>query len=227
MAVAIRVDSEKTAAISQFQNAWSKLKQRWESLDKEYSELQSTLSNVTDKHNYEISEYQQQIKRGESELSKALDLAAGYKEKSDALAKEKLDLLKSHADELEKYKSLVQEAEQRYENLKIDYNKLLERNKQLEDIGNSLQQELNKERLRNSEVRSEMAVIHKALDTCEAELTILREEKTNLQLKLKEEVTRNGILEQNKIAMLEAINDAKNSEVIALVHDVRIKFSPM
>lgn len=216
VAVAIRVDNEKNTAISQFHNAWSKLKQRCETLEKDHTELETRLRNVTDSHNSEIAEYQQQIKRGEGELSKALDLAAGYKEKSDALVKEKLDLLKSHADELEKYKRLVQEAEQRSDNLKSDYSKLFERNKQLEEIVRNAQQELNKERLRNSEVRTEMAVIHKALDTCEAELTILRQEKENLQLKIKEEVTRNSILEQNKTAMLEAVNEAKNAEVIII-----------
>lgn len=207
------MDNEKNAAIAQFQEAWSKLRQRWETLEKEHSDLELTLKNQTEKYRSETSEYQQQIKRGEGELSKALDLAAGYKEKSDSLVKEKLELLKAHADELEKYKLLVQEAEQRYESLKEDYDKLVEKNKQLEEIGNNAQQELNKERLRNSEVRTEMAVIHKALDACEAELTILRQEKDSLQLKIKEEVTRNGILEQSKAALLEAVSEAKNAEV--------------
>ncbi|XP_043279919.1 major antigen isoform X2 [Venturia canescens] len=215
VAVAIRVDNEKNAAISQFQEAWSKLRQRWETLEKDHSELESTLKSLTEKHNSEVSAYQQQIKRGEGELSKALDLAAGYKEKSDSLVKEKLELLKAHADELENYKLLVQEAEQRYENLKEDYSKLVERNRQLDEIDNNLQQELNKERLRNSEVRSEMGAIHKALDACEAELTILRQEKENLQLKIKEEVTRNGILEQGRAALLQAVSEAQNLEKAA------------
>ncbi|XP_076659482.1 centriole duplication and spindle assembly protein centrobin [Halictus rubicundus] len=212
VAVALRVDNEKNELISQFHNAWSKLKQRLHVLENEYGALQTNLKNVTEKHKSEITEFQSQIKRCEGELSKALDLAAGYKEKSDNVIKEKIELLKTHADELENYKSFVQAAENRYEQLKIEYDKLLEKNKQNEDTMKALQQDLTKERLKGVEVRNEMNVIHKALDTCEAELTVLRQEKENLQLKLKEEMNRNAILEGKNAALLSSIDDAKKAE---------------
>ncbi|XP_015606012.1 interaptin isoform X2 [Cephus cinctus] len=215
VAVAIRVDNEKNVVISQFQSAWAKLKNRWHVLETEHRDLQNTLKNLTEKHNLEVAEFQVQIKRCEGELSKALDLAAGYKEKSDSMIKEKLDLLRSHADELENYKSLVQEAEARYEQMKGEYNKLSEKNQQVEETLKTVQQELNREWLRSGEVRNEMAVIHKALDACEAELTVLRQEKENLQLKLKEEMSRNSILEQNKSSLLATIDDAKKAEKTA------------
>lgn len=212
VAVAIRVDNEKNVVLSQFQSAWTKLKLRWQVLEVEHRDLQTTLKNVSGKHQSEVAEFQTQIKRCEGELSKALDLAAGYKEKSDSMVKEKLDLLKNHADELENYKSLVQEAQNRYEHMKGECNKVLERNQQMEDALKNVQQELNRERLRGSEVRSEMDVIHKALDACEAELVVLRQEKENLQLKVKEEMNRNNILEQNKASLLSTIDDVKKAE---------------
>ncbi|XP_011638778.1 nucleoporin nup211-like isoform X1 [Pogonomyrmex barbatus] len=215
VAVAVRVDNEKNVLISQFHTSWSKLKQQVEILEIEHKNSQTNLQNITEKHQSEISELQTQIKRLEGELSKALDLAAGYKEKSDATVKEKIDLLKAHADELESYKLLVQEAENRYEQMKTEFNKLLEKNQQNEETLRSVQVELNKERLRGGEVRSEMGVIHKALDACEAELTVLRQEKENLQLKLKEEINRNSILEQKNSSLLESIDDAKKAEKLA------------
>ncbi|XP_076238130.1 centriole duplication and spindle assembly protein centrobin [Calliopsis andreniformis] len=215
VAVALRVDNEKNALISQFHTAWTKLKQRLHALENEYSSLQTNLKNITEKHELEVAEFQAQIKRYEGELSKALDLAAGYKEKGDTVMKEKVDMLKNHADELENYKSFVQEAESRYEKLKMEHNKLLEKSKQTEETLRSLQQELGKERLKGGEVRNEMNVIHKALDTCEAELIVLRQEKENLQLKLKEEINRNSILEQKNTALLSTINDAKKAEKLA------------
>lgn len=211
--MALRVDNEKNELIAQFHNAWTKLKQRLNILENEYSSLQANLKNVSEKHQLEISEFQSQIKRYEGELSKALDLAAGYKEKSDAVIKEKVELLKSHADELENYKSFVLEAENRYDELKLDYNNVLEKNKQTDETVKSLQQDLGKERLKGGEVRNEMNVIHKALDTCEAELIVLRQEKENLLLKLKEEITRNGILDQKNAALLSSVDDAKKAEV--------------
>ncbi|XP_046474669.1 paramyosin isoform X1 [Neodiprion pinetum] len=215
VAVAVRVDNEKNVVITRLQNAWTKLKLRWQVLEAESSDLHLTLKNVKDKHRTECTELQSQIKRYEGELSKALDLAGGYKEKSDTLTKEKLDLLKSHADELENYKSLVQEVENRYSQLKDEYNKVLDHNQQLGVALKNTQQEVNKERLRGGEVREEMGVIHKALDACEAELIVLRQEKENLQLKLKEETNRNHILEQNKSTLLTAIDEAKMAEKAA------------
>lgn len=222
VAVAVRVDNEKNVVISRLQNAWTKLKLRWQVLEAESNDLHLTLKNVKDKHQMEYTELQTQIKRCEGELSKALDLAAGYKEKSDTMTKEKLDLLKNHADELENYKSLVQEAEKRYSQLKVEYNKVSDQNQQLGEALKNTQQEVNRERLRGGEVRGEMGVIHKALDACEAELIVLRQEKENLQLKLKEEVNRNHILEQNKSTLLAAVEEAKNSEVFTqfLVHNI-------
>lgn len=214
VAVAVRVDNEKNVLISQFHASWSKLKQQVEILKVEHKNSQTNLQNVVEKHQTEISEFQTQVKRLEGELSKALDLAAGYKEKSDTMIKEKIDLLKIHADELENYKSLVQEAENRYEQMKAEFNTLLEKNQQSEETLRTVQSELNKERLRGGEVRSEMSVIHKALDACEAELTILRQEKENLQLKLKEEINRNSILEQKNSSLLISIDDAKKAEVM-------------
>ncbi|XP_003704884.2 centriole duplication and spindle assembly protein centrobin [Megachile rotundata] len=215
VAVALRVDNEKNELIAQFHNAWSKLKQRVYVLESEYNALQTNLKHVTEKHQLEVSEFQSQIKRSEGELSKALDLAAGYKEKNDTAMKERVDLLKSHADELETYKSFVQEAENRYEQLKVEYNKLSDRSQQTEEVLKNLQQELGKERLKGGEVRNEMDVIHKALDTCEAELMVLRQEKENLQLKLKEENNRNAILEQKNISLLSLLDDAKKAEKLA------------
>lgn len=213
MAVAVRVDNEKNVLISQFHAAWSKLKQQVEILEAEHKNSQTNLQSAAEKHQSEVSELQSQIKRLEGELSKALDLAAGYKEKSDSTIREKVDLLKNHADELENYKLLVQEAENRYEEVKIEFNKLSDKYEQSEETLKNARDELNKEHLKGSEVRKEMALIHKALDACEAELTVLRQEKDNLQLKLKEEMNRNSILEQKNSSLLKSIDDAKKAEV--------------
>lgn len=215
VAVAVRVDNEKNVLISQFHTSWSKLKQQVVILEVEHKNSQTNLQSITEKHQSEILELQTQVKRLEGELSKALDLAAGYKEKSDIMIKEKVDLLKTHADELDSYKSLVQEAENRYEQMKTEFNKLLQKNQQTEETLRTVQSELNKERLRGGEVRSEMGVIHKALDACEAELTVLRQEKENLQLKLKEEMNRNSILEQKNLSLLVYVDDAKKAEKLA------------
>ncbi|XP_014217062.1 interaptin [Copidosoma floridanum] len=215
IAVAIGVDDEKNLFIAQFQMSWKKMKHKLCELESERENLQKLIKSISDKHQLEITECQEQIKKNEDELSKALNLATGYKEKSDSLVKEKLELLKSHADELESYKSLVQEAESRYEEMKKECQKLLEKNQQTDETLKSVQQDLNKELIKSNEVKSELAIIHKALDTCEAELALLRQEKENAQLKLKEELSRNSILEQGKASLLIAVDEVKKAEKLA------------
>lgn len=194
--------------------------------ESERQNLQKVLKSISEKHQSEIAEWQEQMKTYKAELSKALNLATGYKEKSDSLVSEKVDLLKSHADELQNYKSMVQEAESRYEELKVECQKLADKNQRTDETLKAVQQDLSKELLKSSEVRSEMAVIHKALDACETELTILRQEKENLQLKLREEVNRNNILEQGKASLVQAVDEAKKAEVSVIIcssYDANLK----
>lgn len=214
VAVALRVDKEKSDIIMQFQTIWHKFKARWNVLEAEHNKLQTTVEDLRSTHQSEITELQYQLKSKTEELEKINNLLTDSNVKYDIIMKEKISLLEIHANELENYKLLVQTAENRYENLKNDYDKLTETKNQIEQSNKNIQQELYKERLKSTEVRSEMSVIHKALDTCEAELTVLRQEKENLMLKLKEEENRNAILEKKKIMLIDEIDNAHKSEVI-------------
>lgn len=214
LAVALRVDNEKTVLISQFQAAWSKLRQKLEDAESERENLRKILQNISDKHKSEVAEYQEQVKTCKDESSKALNLASGYKEKSDNLVREKLELIQAHDNDIETFKSKLEEIEDRFKKTKEECHQLLEEKQQADEALKSSQQELHKERLKSGEVRSEMGVIHKALDSCEAELTILRQEKESLQLKLKEEVNRNNILTEEKSSLLSALEEGKKMEVI-------------
>ena len=216
VAVAVRVDNEKNSMISQFQYSWKKLKQKSRDTESERDNLQKILKNVSEKHKLEVADFQEQIKNHKDELSKALNLATGYKEKSDNLVKEKVELLQKHADELQNYKSLVQQAEHKYKEIKSECQVLIEKNKRSEETLKNVQEDLNKELLKSGEVRAEMSVIHKALDSCEAELSTLRQEKENLQLKLREEVHRNNILDQTKASLTAALEEARKAEVCKL-----------
>ncbi|KAJ8682145.1 hypothetical protein QAD02_017937 [Eretmocerus hayati] len=212
VAVAIRVDNEKNSLLVKLQVSWKRMKQRLCELESEQDNLQRVLKSVTDKHQLEINEYQEQIKTCKEEISKALNLATGYKEKSDSLTQEKADLLKSHAEELQNCRSCIQEADIKYEEMKLRHQELQEKIQQKDEVLKTVQQDLNRELMKSGEVRAEMAVVHKALDTCETELTILRQERENLQLKLKEEMSRNNILEQSKASLVDALDEANKAE---------------
>jgi hypothetical protein len=53
------------------------------------------------------------MKRLESELSKALDLAHGYKDKLDSVETEKLELIEHHNNAIKGMKDSIQEEEQK------------------------------------------------------------------------------------------------------------------
>jgi hypothetical protein len=55
----------------------------------------------------------QKLKRLESELSKALDLAQGYKEKCDNIEKEKLELIDCHNSEIKEMVGRIEGGEQK------------------------------------------------------------------------------------------------------------------
>ena len=55
----------------------------------------------------------QKLKQLESELSKALDLAQGYKEKLDSVEKEKLELIDCHNSQIKGMMGRIQEKEQK------------------------------------------------------------------------------------------------------------------
>lgn len=213
LAVAIRVDDEKNSFISQFQVSWIKMKHKCQQLEIERENLQEKQKDLSDKLRLEQLAYQEEIGKYKEESSKTLNLATGYKEKYDEVVKEKVEMLKTHRGELQNYKKQVGQAEDRYETMKTEYQNLLEKNIEANEALKCVQQELDAELMKSTEIRVELSVIHKALDACEAELAILRQEKENLQLKLKEECDRNNILGQGKQLLAEAVDEAKKSEV--------------
>jgi hypothetical protein len=60
----------------------------------------------------------QKLKRFESELSKALDLAQGYKEKFGNIEKEKLELIERHIGEIKEMMDRIQEGQQKLDKAK-------------------------------------------------------------------------------------------------------------
>ncbi|XP_044583110.1 myosin heavy chain, non-muscle [Cotesia glomerata] len=215
IAVAIRVDKDKSDTITQFQEVWTKFKTRWDNLEHEHSQLQSRIQELTVDHQQQLESLNSKLLGKDEEIKRLENLLRESDKKCEAAVRDKLTTLEEHANELEKYKSLVQAADQRSEEFKNDFHKSKDLVEQLEQTVKSLQQELYKERFKNTEVRNEMAVVHKGLDTCEAELTVLRQEKENLLLKLKEEENRVSILEKNKMMLLEDVNNTKKSEELA------------
>jgi septal ring factor EnvC (AmiA/AmiB activator) len=77
-----------------------------------------------------------------------------------------------------------------------------------------------KERKLLIDVQREVECTHKKLYLFEAELSALKEERETLQLKLKEEKGRIGILDQQKKSLQATLEESKKKEVCTFLSKI-------
>ncbi|XP_023726114.1 uncharacterized protein LOC111874655 isoform X3 [Cryptotermes secundus] len=212
LAVAVQVDRGKDQAILQLQHAWKRLVHHWIELEEQRHNLASRLQNEREEHQRKESEMAQKLKQLESELSKALDLAHGYKKKLDIVETEKLELIEHHNSDIKGMNDRIQEEKQKLDKaiqfkcqIVQEKDDLLEKVKQAEE-------KVEKERKLLIDAQREVQDTHKKLYSLEAELSALKEEKETLQLKLKEEKGRISILDQQKKSLQATLDEYKKKE---------------
>jgi len=106
LAVAQRVDSEKDAALRHLHSTWSKIMEAWNGLEEERDSLAKELDAARSALHKEKEQLSQKLAKCEGELSKALDLAHGYKEQSEAAER-------TRAEQLEQLVDKIKEVERR------------------------------------------------------------------------------------------------------------------
>lgn len=89
--------------------------------------MRKILQNISDKQKSEVAEYHRS-------RSKHVKMKAnGYKEKSDSLVREKLELIPAHDNDIETFKSKLEETEDRFKKTKEECHKLLEEKQQADE----------------------------------------------------------------------------------------------
>ncbi|KAL0275123.1 UNVERIFIED_CONTAM: hypothetical protein PYX00_003082 [Menopon gallinae] len=213
VAVAVKVDQEKDQAISKLTEGWSKLVGHWRDLENQRNNLAKKLLSDREKFKTEISAAYQTVKRYETELSKALDLAHGYKEKCEASEKEK--------------KAVRANAAKDVENLRIELKDVTEKlraeeckSERLEKALGTKDELLNQGKARLLELQSQMREGKKTLKELQSELETVKAERERLEGKLSEERSRTAAAEQGRKA-LQLQNEELKKKEKALKEDLK------
>ncbi|XP_069699894.1 putative leucine-rich repeat-containing protein DDB_G0290503 isoform X2 [Periplaneta americana] len=212
LAVAVRVDRGKDQAILQLKDAWTRLVHHWKELEEQRHSLASILQNEREIYQKQEREIAHKLKRLETELSTALDLAQGYKDKVDTLEKEKLELIERNNNEIKKIGEKIEKREKELHEAKQLNCQIVEQKEESLKKMKQAEEDAQKERKLLIETQKELENLHKKLDTFEAEVAALKEEKETLQLKLKEEKGRITILDQQKKSLQTTLDENKKKE---------------
>nr|CAD7443764.1 unnamed protein product [Timema bartmani] len=216
LAVAVKVDTAKDHAIARLQSAWTQLVQHWRELEEQRNNLANTLHLEREQYQQEMINASKKVSRLEGELSQALDLAHGYKEKSESSERERQEMIDLHMAETEALTAQLQEMRQHLDEANTEHSRIIGAKEETEARLVASQQEVGKilsERSMKENVRKELQKIKQTLSNCEVELLALKEEKASLQLKMKEERNRISVVDQQKRSLQTTLDETKKREV--------------
>ncbi|KAG8337388.1 hypothetical protein J6590_024379 [Homalodisca vitripennis] len=156
--------------------------------------------------NIKSSDMIQKIERWEKEVSQALDLAAGYKEKSEVVQSQ-MESFKRDTD------GKLAEMRTELENLNEENKRICNENTSLLRQLEAFQEKLKEEEDLLSKLKNELEKSKKQILDQEAEISVIKEQKETVSLMLKEERNRSSMLEQQKVALQQAADEAVKREV--------------
>ncbi|XP_046671592.1 uncharacterized protein PF11_0207-like isoform X2 [Homalodisca vitripennis] len=212
LAVAVRVDQEKDRVIIQITESWRKLNDHWGELEEQRHRLAQQLQEERElakvKSNELTKVVDMKIERWEKEVSQALDLAAGYKEKSEVVQSQ-MESFKRDTD------GKLAEMRTELENLNEENKRICNENTSLLRQLEAFQEKLKEEEDLLSKLKNELEKSKKQILDQEAEISVIKEQKETVSLMLKEERNRSSMLEQQKVALQQAADEAVKREKAA------------
>lgn len=198
LAVALQVDTDKDAAIAKLQGAWNSLADHWRSVEDQRHALTKQLQDHKLKSEGQLKQMQEKMERYEIELSKALDLAHGYKEQSD-------NSERVHSSQMEQLATKAHELERRLAAATMACSEAEER----EEL---LRTQVNEDHEKLVQLQGAMDAATKSLTSHEADIKVLAEEKATLQTRLKEEKARVETQQQTRDKMRAELDESKKRE---------------
>ncbi|CAH0723501.1 unnamed protein product, partial [Brenthis ino] len=208
LAVAIKVDRAKDAAINKLKEAWLRLTGSLDKAEERHRTALDKMCREVDNFKMVAGDAQKKTSHFETELYKALDLAHDYQEKCKQLTNEKkelqenLDKIVINRDEAIKLK------EKEIEVLKENYETVMRLNKQSTDCVKNLEDALEKERSDHEQAKCKANDLNNKLQSVNEEKSLIQQECDILKNKVNEERSRSNILEhqlcdsQNQVSEL-------------------------
>ncbi|XP_026731313.1 spindle pole body component 110 isoform X2 [Trichoplusia ni] len=196
LAVAVKVDRAKDAAIAKLREAWLKLTGN---LDKAEERHRAALDKmVREVENFRVvaDDAQKKTSHFEAELYKALDLAHDYQEKCKQMATEKKEVEEKLEKEVASRDDVIKSKERDLEVLKENYETIMRLNKQSADCVKNIEHALEKEKIDHEETKRKASELDRKILSLDDELTLMSEERDQLKVKVNEERSRCNILER-------------------------------
>lgn len=196
LAVAMKVDRAKDAAISKLREAWLRLTN---SLDRAEDRHRKALEKmICEVENFRVvaDDAQKKTSHFESELYKTLDLAHDYQDKCKQLQNEKKSLEEQLNTELDNVNVVLGNKDKEIEVLKENYDTVMRLNKQLTDCVKNLEEALEKEKLAHDSTKSTITELNNRIQSVNDETLLLTQERDLLKSKVNEERSRCAVIEQ-------------------------------
>ncbi|KAM3959954.1 LOW QUALITY PROTEIN: centriole duplication and spindle assembly protein centrobin [Aphomia sociella] len=196
LAVALKVDRAKDAAITKLREAWLKITG---SLDKAEERHRAGLEKMMrEVENFKLvaNDAQKKTNHFETELYKALDLAHDYQEKCKQLTAQQKELQDSMEKALASKTDIISSKEKEIEVLKENYDTVMRLNKQATDCVKNLEDTLAKEKSDHDVTKSKMNELSYKLQTVNEETSLVLQERDLLKEKVNEERSRGNMLER-------------------------------
>ncbi|KAF6213819.1 hypothetical protein GE061_011541 [Apolygus lucorum] len=208
LAVAMIVDEGKDKAILQITEAWKQMVDHWKKIEADRHAMSQRLISEKTALKRAREDVDKKIERWEKEVSQALDLAAGYKNKFEFLEAE-------YAVCKESLEGKVTDLEEKLKVNEKTLTDLLEERKLLSDQLQRTQEEVQDGKRLVDSARKEVEATQQNLGTVEAELAVVKEQKGLIEMRLMEEKGRVVILEQQKSSLEEKLEEAHRCQMNA------------
>ncbi|CAG9135595.1 unnamed protein product [Plutella xylostella] len=222
LAVAIKVDRSKDAAISKLKEAWLRLTTGLDRAEERHRSALDKMNREVENFKVVADESQKKTNHFEAELYKALDLAHDYQEKCKHLAKEKEQLQENMDKALACKDEVIDGKSKEIEVLKENYEAVMRLNKQSTECVKNVDEALEKEKHEHEATKNKMAELSRKLQTTQDETELVRQERDLVREKVNEERARGNILErqladkQNLCSELMKKSDMQDSEIKSL-----------
>ncbi|CAH0674161.1 unnamed protein product [Spodoptera exigua] len=196
LAVAVKVDRAKDAAIGKLREAWLKLTGNLDKAEERHRAALEKMVREVENFRMIADEAQKKTNHFEAELYKALDLAHDYQEKCKQLTTEKKDIDEKIQMTIQERDEMVAKKEKEVEALKENCQTIMRLNKQSSDCIKNLEEALEKEKSDHHETKCKIKELANKIQSLEDTNALVLQERDLLKEKVNEERSRNNILEK-------------------------------
>ncbi|XP_066262440.1 putative leucine-rich repeat-containing protein DDB_G0290503 isoform X2 [Euwallacea similis] len=212
LAVAIQVDQTKNQSIEQLGATLEITSLKLKKLNEEKTLWEIEVGRMQNQFSVEIESANQKIAYYETEATKCLSVTQENKEKMSLLEKRCMDL-----------QSELQQNEMKFKELQASYQKEYEKNKKLADIISLKEIELNENKNVLNNAREEVAQSRKAIEVCQSEFTLLKDECSLLQSELRDNKNTILNLTEQKKKLTNELTIYKSNEQIYKTNEKTLK----